>query len=147
MLALTSISPAYAVPPVPVSGSFTFTLTGITSEITHGGSTIVKFTFYEQLTGSIVGTRSGTGIQISQADGAFSVKNCGVFVGKVLGIPGTADDCATLQGFGNSFAGEFATAHGTGGLTGSQVTASFVGASTGPTTTAGTYSGEFVLGV
>jgi len=146
LLALASILPAYAAPLTPISGNFVFTVTGVTSDTNSSGNNIVKFTFSETLTGNIAGTRTGTGTQITYPDGSFNVRNCGTFVGTVLEIPGTAHDCATAQGAGNSFNGQFATTKGTGELAGSHVWASFVGGGTGPTTTAGTYSGEFVFG-
>jgi len=146
MLALASISPAYAAPPTAVSGSFNFTVTGVTSVTTSDGNTFTSFTFSEILTGDVSGTRTGTGTFITHPDGTLNVRDCGTFVGSILGNSGTANDCANAQGTSASATGQFVDTQGTGGLAGGHAEGFFVGGATGPTTFAGTYSGEFHFG-
>jgi hypothetical protein len=144
MLAFASVSPAYAARLTPISGNFVFTVTGVISDTVSHGNTIVKYTFSEVLTGSVVGTRTGTGTSITYPDGTVNGHNCGTFVGSVLGFSGTTHDCVTAQGTATSLNVQFLANHGTGELAGTLTEGSAVAVATGPTTSAGTYSGEFI---
>ncbi len=144
MLALASISPAYATDS-PISGTFAFTAS-TTSVVTSDGNTIISFTFSETFTGSLVGTQTGTGTLIIHPDGTSNASGCGTFAGTILGISGTALRCFSTEGAAGSFTGEFQLTDGTGGLAGGHGEGTVAGVVTGPGTTAGTYSGVFEFG-
>jgi uncharacterized membrane protein len=128
--------------PVPVTGTFINRLEPV-SVRQADGNTVTDFTFHEQLSGSIAGTRVGRGTLVVHADGTVTVEDTGRFTGTVAGIPGSV--IAEVRGEG-TFASLTATAtfdgsSGTGGLRGIRGTVSVTGAATGPTTLAGSYEG------
>jgi len=134
-------SPGHA--PVPVSGTFSNTLSPVSVRQVDG-NTVTDFTFHEQLSGSIAGTRVGTGTLVVHPDGTLTVEDVGVFTGTVAGRPGSVN--AEVRGRG-TFASLIATARfesgsGTGGLRGLRGPVKVTGAATGPTTLAGSYEGQ-----
>jgi len=134
-------SPGHA--PVPVSGTFSNTLSPVSVRQVDG-NTVTDFTFHEQLSGSIAGTRVGTGTLVVHPDGTLTVEDTGRFTGTVAGIPGSV--IAEVRGEG-TFASLTASAQldgssGTGGLRGLRGTVRVTGAATGPTTIVGSYEGQ-----
>lgn len=129
---------------VPATGTFTLTITSETVTHIADGNVILSFTFSEIITGTVSGTRSGTGTLITHSDGTFNAEDTGLFAGTLAGgAPGTITFEAAVSGTFASFKGTvWSEATGkTGGLVGVNVSASVVGAAAGPTTLAGTYSG------
>ena len=129
---------------VPATGTFTLTITSETVTHVADGNVIISFTFSEILTGTVSGTRSGTGTLITHADGTFNTEETGPFTGTVAGsAPGTMTFEAAVSGTFASFKGTVWSegTGNTGGLVGVYASASAVGAAAGPTTLAGTYSG------
>ncbi len=129
--------------PVPVTGTFLFTFKPGSARQTDG-NTVTDFTFHEQLSGSIAGTRVGTGALVVHPDGTVTVEDTGRFTGTVAGMRGSVN--ADLRGEG-TFASFTASARfdgssGTGGLKGLRGTVRVTGAATGPTTLAGSYEGQ-----
>jgi len=129
--------------PVPVTGTFIFTFEPV-SVRQADGNTVTDFTFHEQLSGSIAGTRVGTGTLVVHPDGTLTVEDTGRFTGTVAGIPGSV--IAEVRGEG-TFASLTASAQldgssGTGGLRGLRGTVRVTGAATGPTTIVGSYEGQ-----
>jgi hypothetical protein len=146
MLALTSISPANATTPLPVSGTWVNILTSVRSVKTADGNTITSYSFSETFAGDIVGVRTGTGTLITHPDGTANAHNCGTFVGTILGVSGTLYQCVNVQGTLASFTTNYGQNDGTGGLAGGHGEGTAVGGATSPTTFAGTYSGQFDFG-
>jgi uncharacterized membrane protein len=129
--------------PVPVTGTFNLTIVPV-SVRQADGNTITDFTFHEQLSGSIAGTRVGTGTLVVHPDGTLTVEDTGRFTGTVAGISGSV--IAVVRGEG-TFASLTATAtidgsSGTGRLRGLRGEVTITGAATGPTTLAGSYVGQ-----
>jgi uncharacterized membrane protein len=129
--------------PVPVTGTFNLTIEPV-SVRQADGNTVTDFTFHEQLSGSIAGTRVGTGTLVVHPDGTLTVEDTARFTGTVAGIPGSV--IAVVRGDG-TFASLTATAtidgsSGTGGLRGLRGKVTVTGAATGPTTLTGSYVGQ-----
>jgi uncharacterized membrane protein len=129
--------------PVPVTGTFNLAFEPVSVRRVDG-NTVTDFTFHEQLSGSIAGTRAGTGTLVVHPDGTLTVEDTGRFTGTVAGRPGSV--IVDVRGEG-TFASLTATAtidgsSGTGGLRGLRGRARITGAATGPTTLAGSYVGQ-----
>ena len=133
---------AYASTSIPSTGTFvaTFTPTQVIDE--QDGSQIVFYSFTEDLTGTYSGTEEGTGKFVFHPDGTLQTPHQGTFTGTVAGKEGTATLETKCSGTTESFTCTCVTFNGEGGLVGIHAKASVEGHFTGPTTVAGTYSGQ-----
>jgi len=132
---------AYAVP-TSASGSFTLSNSPPTSRAA-GGNMILTYHSAFTATGTFVGTCSGQAVTVTHADGTANTRATCTFIGTIGDKSGTAIFLAIAQGRGSSFRGHFTVlAGGTGGLANLRAEGSFSGAATGPSTSAGTYTGK-----
>lgn len=143
VLAVASASNVLAEEPTPVSGTFSATISPFATR-SADGNTFIDFTFVEQFQGTISGTRVGTGLLIIHPDGTVNVRDSGLFSGSIDGSSGSAVLSASISGTFASIAANFVVTDGTGGLAGVHVQGTGGGGATGPTTFAGTYSGQMV---
>ena len=138
---------AVTAPPVsaesqtPATGTFAARTSPVAIR-SAAGNTIIDFTLVEQFTGTMSGTRVGSGTLIIHPDGSVNVRATGVLTGSIAGVSGTvvldANGCGTLS----SIAINWVVSHGSGGLARYHGEGAGVGAATGPATLAGSYSGE-----
>jgi hypothetical protein len=138
-LALAPI--AYASTSIPSTGTFVATFTP-TKVIQQDGSQTVFFSFTEDLTGTYSGTEIGTGMFVFHPDGTILTPHQGTFTGTIAGREGTATLQTKCSGTKESFTCTCVTFNGEGGLVGVHSKATVEGHFTGPTTVAGTYSGQ-----
>ncbi len=134
---------AYASTPSPLSGTFSATIAPVASR-SADGNTFISFTFNEIFTGTISGTRVGTGRLVIHADGTINARDSGLFSGSVAGASGTAILSASISGTFSAIAADFVVTDGAGGLSQIHVEGTAAGAATGPATFAGTYSGQVI---
>jgi len=122
MLALASMSPAYATPPTSGSGTITTTSYTITSTTYAGGNTIYTATGTFPSTGTFTGTFSDTFRDVVHADGTTSDSASGTFTGTVDGSASGTATCISPASTEppNTIVGIFECGHGTGGLAGLQ---------------------------
>jgi hypothetical protein len=132
---------AYASAPTPLSGAFNATIVPVASR-SADGNTIIFFTFNETFTGTMIGTRVGTGTLVVRPDGTLHICDIGLFTGTIAGTSGTARITGVASGVFSSLTGRFRVSDGDGGLSGVHGEGSFVGSATGPVSFAGTYSGQ-----
>jgi hypothetical protein len=120
MLALASMSPAYATPPTSGSGTFTITSYVITSTTYAGGNTIYTATGTSMNTGAFAGPFSATFRDVVHADGSSSETASGTFTGTVGGSASGTATCISPANSEplNTIGGIFVCEHGTGGLAG-----------------------------
>jgi hypothetical protein len=141
-LVLAALGPtAYASASTPATGTFNNTITPqkVTS---HDGDTVIAFTFLETITGTLSGSRVGSGVLVIHPDGSLNVHNSGTFTGTIAGRGGTASLHAQAWGTFAAVEGRWWITDGAGGLEGIHARGSLAGSATGPTSFAGTYSGE-----
>jgi uncharacterized protein DUF3224 len=129
--------------PIPIVGTFSLTFEP-TNVQQADGNTFIKFSFHEQLSGSILGTRDGTGTLVIHPDGTLNVTDTGFLTGTVAGVSGAVNAEVWAQGTLASVAGSVTIypQTGTGGFVGLQGVVKITGAATGPTTLAGSYEGQ-----
>jgi hypothetical protein len=132
---------AYASTPTPVSGNFSATITPGTPRFADGNE-FLPVTFNETFYGSLSGTRVGSGILIVHPDGTVNVFASGTFTGTIVGNAGTAIISEAASGIFASLMTRVHMSDGAGGLAGIHGQLSGTAAATGPTTFAGTYSGQ-----
>lgn len=140
-LAVVSAPVAYAAPPTPASGSFAATLSPVGSR-SADGNTFISFTFTETVQGTLTGTRVGSGLLVIHPDGTINARVSGLFTGSIGGASGSAVFNESATGTLSALTSNFVVTHGTGGLAGIHVEGAGAGGATGPTTFAGTYSGQ-----
>lgn len=129
--------------PQPVAG--TFSLTFEPTDVRQAdGNTFINFSFHEQLSGSVSGTRVGTGTIVIHPDGTLNVKDTGFLTGTLAGASGSVNAEAWAQGTFASLTGSVTVypQTGTGGFAGLQGVVKVTGAATGPATLAGSYEGQ-----
>lgn len=144
-LVLAALGPtAYASASTPATGTFNNNITPqkVTS---HHGDTVIAFTFLETITGTLSGTRVGSGTLVIHPDGSLSVHNSGTFTGTIAGRVGSATLHAQASGTFAAVEGRWWITDGAGGLEGAHAHGRLAGSATGPTSFAGTYSGEVEL--
>ncbi|HXB04197.1 MAG TPA: hypothetical protein VNY77_04915 [Candidatus Angelobacter sp.] len=132
---------AYASTPTPMSGAFNATIAPVASH-SDGGNTFISFTFTEAFTGTMSGTRVGTGTLVVHPDGTLNVLDTGLLTGSIAGATGTATITGVGSGVFGSFMGRFRVSDAAGGLSGVRGEGSFTGSATGPVSFAGTYTGQ-----
>lgn len=143
LLAVVLLSPpAVAATSVPASGTFTIAITPQTVT-THGEITVISFSLVETITGTLSGTRVGSGTLVVHSDGTFEARDTGTFTGTIAGRTGAATLSVVARGvLGSSVAGRFVTSDGIGGLAVVHTQGGFAGVATSPLSFAGTYSGR-----
>lgn len=144
----STIGTAYAAVPIPSSGTnvITFAFTGSRSA-DSSGNIILQFSFVENSTGTLSGTRVGTGTLVLHPDGTINVESSGVFTGTVNGsAPGTLVERSGASGTFASVTGTYSGTMGTGGLSGVLSEGTFSGAAVSPVEAITTYSGIVVFG-
>ena len=128
----------------PLSGSGTFQVTFVPTGVqTADGNTFLTFTFVETSTGFLAGTRVGQGSLVIHPDGTLTARTEGLFTGTIgESAPGTVNLKGEVSGSFAAATGQVQASDGAGGLTG--VLAKFVysGHATGPTSLAGTLTGQ-----
>jgi hypothetical protein len=129
--------------PLPIAGTFTLTFQPIDVRQADG-NTFIDFSFHEQLSGSVSGTRVGTGTLVIHPDGTLNVKDAGFLTGTMAGISGSVNAEVWAEGTLASLGGSVTIypQTGTGGFTGLQGVVKITGAATGPATLAGSYEGQ-----
>ena len=132
---------AYASAPTPVSGNFSAMFTPGTPRFADGNE-LLPFTFNETFNGSLSGTRVGNGILIVHPDSTVNAFVSGTFTGTIVGNAGTAIISEEGSGTFASLMSQVHVSDGAGGLAGIHGQLSGNAAATGPTTVAGTYSGQ-----
>lgn len=131
----------YASTPSPASGAWAITITS-ESVSTSDGNTIIAFTFNETITGTGAGTRVGSGRLVIHPDGTLNAHDSGTFTGTIGGLSGTATATADASGTLAALTGHVEVVDGAGGLAGVHATLFIVGSATGPSSLAGTYTGQ-----
>jgi hypothetical protein len=129
--------------PMLVAGTFALSFTPVAVRQADG-NTFIDFNFHERLSGSISGTRTGTGTLVIHPDGTLNVKDTGFLTGNLAGVSGSVNVEAWAQGTFASVRGSVTIypQTGTGGFAGLQGVAKVTGAATGPATLAGSYEGQ-----
>jgi hypothetical protein len=127
--------------PGPESGAWTITLTPVTVT-SDDGNTIIEFTLNETISGTVSGTRVGSGTLIAHPNGTLIAHDTGTFTGTVDGMAGSGTLVVDASGTFSSLTGRVVLRHGEGCLTGVRGEFRIVGAAVGPTTFAGTYTGR-----
>lgn len=134
---------AYASPPTPLSGTFNATISPFATR-SADGNTFISFTFNEIFSGTMSGTRVGTGQLVIHPDGTINARDSGLFSGSVAGASGTAILSASISGTFSAIAADFVVTDGASALSQIHVEGTAAGAATGPATFAGTYSGQVI---
>ena len=129
--------------PVPIAGTFNLTFTPVDVRQADG-NTFIDFSFHEQLSGSVSGTRIGTGRLVIHPDGALNVRDTGFLTGTMAGVSGSVNAEAWAQGTFASISGSVTIypQTGTDGFAGLQGVVKVTGAATGAATLAGSYEGQ-----
>jgi len=132
----------------PMSGSGTFQVTFVPVSVeTADGNTFIRFNFVETTTGLLAGTRVGQGSLVIHPDGTLTARDSGIFTGTLGGsAPGTAIGNVEVSGTFSASMGQLEVSDGTGGLTDAQAKLVASGHAVGPTSLAGTYTGQAQLG-
>jgi hypothetical protein len=143
LLLLAGLAPtAYASTSRSASGTFDITISPTGSRV-DDGNTIISFTFlHETFTGTLTGTRDGSGTLVVHPDGTLSARTSGLFTGTIGGASGTATFSDTAAGVASSIAGRFRTSEGSGALENVTVSGSLKGHATSAVSFAGTYAGK-----
>jgi hypothetical protein len=142
LLLLAAPAPtAYASESSRASGTFAITIAPVSSRV-DDGNTIISFTLTETFTGTLAGTRNGSGTLVAHPDGTFSARTSGLFRGTIGGTSGTATFSDSATGVGASLMGRFRTSEGSGGFEDIRVGGSVTGTATSPVSFAGTYAGQ-----
>ena len=140
VLALALAPGAYAATQTPASGSFAATISPFEVR-SAGGNTFIGFTFVENFTGTMSGTRVGSGRLAIHPDGSINVRVSGVLTGSIASASGTVLLDASGTGTLASITLNWVVTDGTGGLAGVHAEGTATGGATGPVSFAGTYSG------
>jgi hypothetical protein len=129
--------------PLPIAGTFTLTFEPVGVRQADG-NTFIDFTFHEKLSGSVSGTRVGTGTLVIHPDGSLNVKDAGFLTGTMAGISGSVNAEVWAEGTLASLRGNVTIypQTGNGGFVGLQGVVKVTGAATGPATLAGSYEGQ-----
>jgi len=138
---------AYAAAPIASSGTniLTFAFTGSRSA-DSSGNMMLQFSFVENSTGTLLGTRVGTGTLVLHPNGTINIESSGVFTGTVDGgAPGTLVERSGASGTFASATGTYSGGMGTGGLSGVHSEGTFSGAAVSPVEAITTYSGIVVF--
>ncbi len=106
------------------------------------GNTFIGFTLAETITGTVAGTRVGAGRLVIHPDGTLNAHDAGTFTGTAGGAVGTGTMLVEASGTFTALTGQVFLSDGTGGLAGVHGNFRIVGAAIGPTTFAGTYTGQ-----
>ena len=139
---LTLLGPAVtASTPGPATGTWAISITS-ESVSTADGNTIIAFTFDEIITGTVAGTRLGSGQLVIHPDGTVNAHDQGTFTGMIGGISGAATATAEASGTLWALTGHVVVGEGAGGLVGVHGNFFIVGSATGPSSFAGTYTGQ-----
>lgn len=138
---------AQASEPVSGSGSSQVTLVPVAAE-TADGNTFITYTYVETFTGFLAGVRVGKGSLVIHPDGTLNAHASGTFTGTIAGsAPGTAILKVEVSGTFSAAVAQVLVSDGTGGLAGVQGNLVDHGSATGPTSFAGTYSGQVMFGI
>jgi Protein of unknown function (DUF3224) len=129
--------------PIPIAGTFNLTFQPTAAQQADG-NTFIDFSFHEELSGSVSGTRDGTGTLTIHPDGTLNVTDTGFLTGTLGAVSGSVNAEVWAVGTLASIAGSVTIypATGTGGFAGLQGVVKVTGAATGPTTLTGSYEGQ-----
>jgi hypothetical protein len=142
LLLLAGLAPtAYASTSSLASGTFDIAISPTSSRV-DDGNTIVAFTLHETFTGTLTGTRDGSGTLVIHPDGTLRARTSGLFTGTIGGVPGNATFSDTAAGVASSIVGRFRTSEGSGALENITVSGSINGHATSAVSFAGTYAGK-----
>jgi uncharacterized protein DUF3224 len=147
LLAAVAASGASASPPLPATGTFTYTSSTFNSMRTAGGNTIIDLSATVSYTGTFSGSSTLHGILIFHADGSANFHDVETFTGTVNGMSGTVTFDLT-GGNGPGFTNFHATdtiISASGGLAGLHGVLNWEDVTlVMPNGPRGTYSGQFV---
>ncbi len=127
--------------PGPAAGAWAITITS-ESVSTADGNTIIAFTFDETITGTVAGTRVGSGRLVIHPDGTVNAHDQGSFIGTVVGMTGSATTTAEASGTISALTGHVVVGDGRDGLAGVHGDFFIFGSASGPSSFAGTYTGQ-----
>ncbi len=124
------------------TGAWVITLTPVAVSFADG-NTFIDFTLAETITGTVAGTRVGAGRLVIHPDGTLNAHDEGTFTGTVAGgAVGTGTVLVEASGTFTALTGQVFLSDGAGGLAGVHGDFRIVGGAIGPTTFAGTYTGQ-----
>lgn len=128
----------------PASGSGAFEITFVPNSVeTAGGNTFMTFTFVENFSGFLAGTRVGQGELVVHPDGNLTATGSGVFTGTIAGsAPGTVMFKDEVSGSFSASSARVQSGDGTSGLSGIVAEVFASGHAVGTTSLAGTYVGR-----
>lgn len=132
---------ANASTPAPAAGAWAITITS-ESVSTRDSNTIIAFTFVETITGTVVGTRVGSGRLVIHPDGTLNAHDQGTFTGTVRGMAGSATATAEASGTISALTGHVVVGDGAGELGGVHGNFFIVGSASGLSSFSGTYTGQ-----
>lgn len=139
LASLPAIGPAKAHDEIPLSGTNTVTSSTVVDVEIVNGDTVIRGTFTEDFTGTIMARGIGSFLKVIKPDGSSVTVSTQLFIGTVDGISGTLTVFGSASSDGVTTTGTFRSIIGTGDLINAELEGTFEGPSPGGPFT---YSGE-----